>query len=77
MESFLPGRRARKPVRILLSGPAGGVVGSFKVARAMGYSKVISYDMGGTSTDVALCDGAPGFTTQTTIDGNPDKSPDD
>jgi len=70
-----PGQAGEEPVRILLSGPAGGVVGSFKVARAMGYSKVISYDMGGTSTDVALCDGAPGFTTETSIDGIPIKVP--
>ena len=64
-----PEQAADEPVRILLSGPAGGVVGSFGVAREMGYSKVIGYDMGGTSTDVSLCDKAPGFTTETRIDG--------
>ncbi len=64
-----PEQAADEPVRILLSGPAGGVVGSFRVAREMGYRKVIGYDMGGTSTDVSLCDGAPGFTTETHIDG--------
>ncbi len=64
-----PDQAADEPVRILLSGPAGGVVGSFGVAREMGYSKVIGYDMGGTSTDVSLCDNAPGFTTEMHIDG--------
>jgi len=64
-----PEQAADEPVKILLSGPAGGVVGSFRVALEMGYSKVISYDMGGTSTDVSLCDNAPGFTTETRIDG--------
>ena len=64
-----PGQAADEPVRILLSGPAGGVVGSFGIAREMGHKKLIGYDMGGTSTDVSLCDGAPGFRTETTIDG--------
>lgn len=64
-----PEQAADEPVRILLSGPAGGVVGSFGVASQMGYRKVIGYDMGGTSTDVSLCDGAPGFSTEASIDG--------
>src|SRR5690606_35230402 len=42
----------------LLSGPAGGVVGMVAVARAAGFSHVIGFDMGGTSTDVSLYDGA-------------------
>jgi N-methylhydantoinase A len=70
-----PGQAAEEPVRILLSGPAGGVVGAFNVARNMGYGKVMTYDMGGTSTDVALCVGGPKFTTETTIDGIPIKIP--
>lgn len=41
----------------LLSGPAGGYVGATKVCQARGYEKVIAFDMGGTSTDVALFDG--------------------
>lgn len=41
----------------LLSGPAGGLVGAASVARAAGFSKVIAFDMGGTSTDVARIDG--------------------
>ena len=41
----------------LLSGPAGGLVGAASVARAAGFGKVIAFDMGGTSTDVARIDG--------------------
>jgi N-methylhydantoinase A len=46
---------ANEPVRTILSGPAGGVVGALGVARAAGVSNIITFDMGGTSTDVALC----------------------
>ena len=42
----------------LLSGPAGGVVGAWQVARAAGYPRAIGFDMGGTSTDVSLIDGS-------------------
>jgi N-methylhydantoinase A len=47
---------AREPVRTILSGPAGGLVGACEVARRAGYSRVLSFDMGGTSTDVALAE---------------------
>lgn len=47
---------ATEPVRTILSGPAGGVVGALRVARAAGIANIITFDMGGTSTDVALCD---------------------
>ncbi len=47
---------AREPVRTILSGPAGGVMGALTVARAAGVDRVLSFDMGGTSTDVALLD---------------------
>ncbi|MDQ2977163.1 MAG: hydantoinase/oxoprolinase family protein [Acidobacteriota bacterium] len=46
---------ADEPVRTILSGPAGGVVGALQAARAAGFDNVITFDMGGTSTDVALC----------------------
>ncbi len=59
------------PVRTLLSGPAGGVVGAFELAREAGYEKIISFDMGGTSTDVCLCDGEIRTTRDGTIDGMP------
>ncbi|MCS6804056.1 MAG: hydantoinase/oxoprolinase family protein [Acidobacteriota bacterium] len=48
---------AREPVRIVLSGPAGGVVGALAVARKSGFDRIITFDMGGTSTDVSLCVG--------------------
>ncbi|MFZ1157911.1 MAG: hydantoinase/oxoprolinase family protein, partial [Candidatus Sulfotelmatobacter sp.] len=48
---------AREPVRTVLSGPAGGVVGAAATARASGFDRVIAFDMGGTSTDVSLVDG--------------------
>ena len=47
---------ANEPVRTILSGPAGGVVGALGVAKTAGFENIITFDMGGTSTDVALCD---------------------
>jgi len=47
---------ANEPVRTILSGPAGGVVGALRVAASAGFPNIITFDMGGTSTDVALCD---------------------
>lgn len=70
-----PNQAGDEPVRLILSGPAGGVVGGFKIAETIGYKKIITYDMGGTSTDVALCDGVLRFTTETCIDGIPIKIP--
>ena len=45
-----------EPVRTVLSGPAGGVIGAHRVAQLAGFQKIISFDMGGTSTDVSLID---------------------
>src|SRR6266404_2610960 len=50
------GIAAAEPVRTILSGPAGGVVGALRTARVAGFEKIITFDMGGTSTDVALCE---------------------
>jgi N-methylhydantoinase A len=47
---------ANEPVRTILSGPAGGVVGALRACGAAGFENIITFDMGGTSTDVALCD---------------------
>jgi N-methylhydantoinase A len=47
---------ANEPVRTILSGPAGGIVGALRAARTAGFENIITFDMGGTSTDVALCD---------------------
>jgi len=46
-----------RPKDSLLSGPAGGLVGAAELARAAGFPKVLTFDMGGTSTDVARIDG--------------------
>ena len=51
----------------LLSGPAGGVIGMVHAARAVGVDEVIGFDMGGTSTDVALYAGDLERTTDTVI----------
>lgn len=48
---------AGEPVRTILSGPAGGVVGAMHAARGARVADIITFDMGGTSTDVALCVG--------------------
>ena len=53
----------REPVRTILSGPAGGVVGGLLAASAAGSPDIITFDMGGTSTDVALCAGGQLRTT--------------
>ena len=51
-------RAAPEPVRTVLSGPAGGVIGACQVARWAGFERIIGFDMGGTSTDVFLSDAA-------------------
>ena len=58
---------AREPVRTILSGPAGGVLGAQYVAALAGLSRIISFDMGGTSTDVALIETAAGTTTSSGV----------
>ena len=64
---------AEEPVRTILSGPAGGVVGAMHVAAQAGFSKALAFDMGGTSTDVALIDIERGLetTTEFQIQGMP------
>ncbi len=63
------------PARIVMSGPVGGVVAAGKVSRATGYSRAISLDMGGTSTDVALIDGELPLTPEMTVAGFPLRFP--
>jgi N-methylhydantoinase A len=63
---------ASEPVRTILSGPSGGVVGALRAAQAAGFTNIITFDMGGTSTDVALCDsGGIRTTNEATIAGLP------
>ncbi|HET7091698.1 MAG TPA: hydantoinase/oxoprolinase family protein, partial [Anaerolineae bacterium] len=61
--------------RTVLSGPAGGIVGAFDAAKRAGFSRAITFDMGGTSTDVALCDGSLPTTTEGEIAGLPMRLP--
>ena len=62
----------QQAIRTLLSGPAAGVIGAATIARQAGISDVITIDMGGTSTDVALLrDGKPLLTRESKIDGLP------
>ncbi|NPA33203.1 MAG: hydantoinase/oxoprolinase family protein, partial [Aquificae bacterium] len=66
---------SREAVRTILSGPAGGVMGALFVARLAGYDKLITFDMGGTSTDVSLLKGKPALTTESKIAGLPVRVP--
>ncbi len=71
-------RMARQfAARTTLSGPAGGVVGVRALAQQAGIEHIISFDMGGTSTDVALCDDFPNIpqTTESCIGGMPVRFP--
>jgi N-methylhydantoinase A len=66
----------RFPVRCCLSGPAAGVVGAAEVAREAGYANLITFDAGGTSTDVSLIEGGvPAFASSRTIADYPVRSP--
>ncbi|MGH9475289.1 MAG: hydantoinase/oxoprolinase family protein [Terriglobales bacterium] len=59
---------AREPVRTILSGPAGGVVGAWRMAQLAGFDRILSIDMGGTSTDVALvAEGGPRTTHEAQV----------
>ena len=62
---------SEQPVRTILSGPAGGVVGAFYTGVQAGYPDIITLDMGGTSTDVSLCPGRIKETTSATLGGYP------
>ena len=62
---------SEQPVRTILSGPAGGVVGAFYTGVQAGYSDIITLDMGGTSTDVSLCPGQIKETTGQAVGGYP------
>ncbi len=66
---------SRQAVRTVLSGPAGGLVGAAAVAEMLGIDRFVSFDMGGTSTDVALYDGAPRYTTEGMAAGLPVRIP--
>lgn len=69
--TLLPQEATRLPAATVLSGPAAGVTGALAVARRVGVSRIITFDMGGTSTDTALCDGEVPFTGATIVGALP------
>ena len=65
-----------RPVYAVMSGPAGGVAGGLAIARKAGLQNILTIDMGGTSTDVALCQGGmQTITRETTLGYFPIKVP--
>ena len=62
-------------VRTILSGPAGGAVGAYEIGKMAGFNKLITFDMGGTSTDVSLIDNKLPLTFESEIAGFPVKVP--
>ncbi len=64
-------RVREQAIHTALSGPAAGVMGAFYVAKTAGFDKIITLDMGGTSTDVALIDGRPQPRAESSIDDLP------
>lgn len=66
----------RHPSRLVLSGPSTGVVGAALAAEAAGWPDIITFDMGGTSSDVSLVQGgAPTLAMGTDLDGRPVRAP--
>ena len=65
-----------KPVTMLLSGPAAGILGSIHMARLAGYKDILTIDVGGTSTDVAIIENyTPMYTSASMIENYPVKTP--
>lgn len=73
--SLSAGSAGRNAVRTVLSGPAGGVAGAFAAAEADGFPQAITFDMGGTSADVALCPGRLLERTDLVVDDMPIRTP--
>jgi len=65
----------KESVKTILSGPAGGVVGAYELGKLSGFNKLIPFDMGGTSTDVALIDNKLPLTMESEISDFPIKTP--
>ena len=73
--SLTAGSAGRNAVRTVLSGPAGGVAGAFAAAESDGHPQAITFDMGGTSADVALCPGRLLERTDLVVDDMPIRTP--
>ncbi|MFQ5670918.1 MAG: hydantoinase/oxoprolinase family protein [Acidobacteriota bacterium] len=65
----------REAAQTLLSGPAAGVIGAWRWAAGVGLGRLLTFDMGGTSTDVCLCAGGPVVTTEAEVGGYPVRLP--
>jgi N-methylhydantoinase A/oxoprolinase/acetone carboxylase beta subunit len=75
-EGYISPKTAKEePIRTALSGPAGGVVASYHLGRAAGYSRLITFDMGGTSSDVSLIDGGIQRTSERKVGDFPIRLP--
>jgi N-methylhydantoinase A/oxoprolinase/acetone carboxylase beta subunit len=70
-----PNKAKQEPIRTALSGPAGGVVGAFQLAKLAGFRNIITFDMGGTSTDVSLVDGQIRRTNESIVGDFPIRLP--
>ncbi len=67
---------AERPVTMLLSGPAAGVLGSVHTAQLAGYGDILTIDVGGTSTDVSIVENyQPRYTSTSMIESYPVKTP--
>jgi N-methylhydantoinase A len=65
-----------RPVTMLLSGPAAGLLGSIHMAQLAGYKDILTIDVGGTSTDVAIIENhKPMYTSSSQVEGYPVKTP--
>ena len=73
--SLSAGSAGRNAVRTVLSGPAGGVAGAFAAAESDGFPQAMTFDMGGTSADVALCPGRLLERTDLVVDDMPIRTP--
>jgi N-methylhydantoinase A len=73
--SISAGTAMKESVRTILSGPAGGAVGAYEIGRMAGQTRLITFDMGGTSTDVSLIDDELTLTLESSISGYPVKVP--
>ncbi|MCJ2073365.1 hydantoinase/oxoprolinase family protein [Methylobacterium sp. J-030] len=62
---------ARRPTETLMSGPAAGAIGAAFVAKAAGFSKIVTLDMGGTSTDVSIIEDEPRYSTENHVGNFP------
>lgn len=70
-----PREAVARAVGCLLSGPAAGLQGAWQIAQAEGISRIMTVDVGGTSTDVALCDGSLPFLEESSLGGLPFRCP--